>query len=140
VIESPSAAEILGGISHFIETRVRPQLSGHDAYIARVAVTALAIVRRELEQGQAAEAAAVARLRSLLGSAEGDFPALNHALCAGLRSGAIDWRAPAVLDHMRRSIVDQIRIDQPDYSGLAVLESVRGLVPGGGARRHLGDK
>lgn len=120
MIENPTAAEIIGGVAHFIETRLRPQLSGHDAYMARVCLTALAIVQRELEQSRAAEAAAVVRLRALLGRAEGDFAALNQALCAGLNSGAVDWRQPAVLEHLRRSIVDQVRIDQPDYSGLEV--------------------
>lgn len=125
MIDSPSAAEILDGIAHFIDTRVRPQLAGHDAYMARVTVTALAIVRRELEQGRAAEAAAVERLRALLGRSEGGFAALNTALCEGIRDGSIGWRAPAVMDHLRRSIADQLRIDQPDYSGLKVLEADR---------------
>jgi hypothetical protein len=123
MIDSPTASEILDGIAHFLDTRVRPQLSGHDAYMARVAVTALAIVRRELEQGVAAEAAAVSRLRSLLGRSDGDFASLNQQLCESLRSGAIGWRTPAALEHMKRSIVDQVRIDQPDYSGLAALDA-----------------
>ncbi|MBL6749009.1 MAG: hypothetical protein ISP90_00725 [Nevskia sp.] len=123
MIDSPSAAEMLDGIAHFIDTRVRPQLSGHDAYMARVTITALAIVKRELEQGPAAESAALQRLRALLGRADGDFAVLNKALCEDIRHGAIDWRAPAVMDHLKRSIADQVRIDQPDYSGLKVLEA-----------------
>ena len=70
----------------------------------------------------AAEVVAVERLRALLGQ-DGDFATLNAALCDGIQSGAIDPLDPAVLAHMKASIIDQVRIDQPQYSGLKTLTS-----------------
>ena len=62
----PTAAELLEAVSGFIETRAAPQLTGRDAFLARVAVNALAVVKRELAQGPAADAAAAERLAALL--------------------------------------------------------------------------
>ena len=81
---------------------------------------ALAAVKRELEQGPAAEIRAVERLQGLLGR-EGAFVDLNAALCEGLADGSIDGADPAVLAHLKASIIDQVRIDQPQYSGLRTL-------------------
>ena len=122
MITHPTAPELIDSVIRFIEERAAPQLKDRDAFLCRVAVNALAAVKREIEQGPAAEAVAVERLRALLGQ-DGDFPTLNAALCDGIQSGAIDPLDPAVLAHMRASIIDQVRIDQPQYSGLKTLTS-----------------
>ena len=43
------------------------------------------------------------------------------ALCDGIQDGSVDPLDPAVLAHMKASIIDQVRIDQPQYSGLRTL-------------------
>ena len=85
------------------------------------------LVRRELEAGAAAEAAARERLRGLLGR-DGDFETLNAALCDGLRAGEIALDHPGLMDHLKRSAAEQVGIDQPGYSGLKALLGE----PGGG--------
>jgi hypothetical protein len=117
----PTAAELLEAVSGFIETRAAPQLTGRDAFLARVAVNALAVVKRELELGPAAEAAAAERLEALLGD-DGPLEALNDELCARLASGELDLSSPGVLEHLKASTIDQVRIDQPNYSGLKAVE------------------
>ena len=117
----PTSAELLEAVSGFIETRAAPQLTGRDAFLARVAVNALAVVKRELAQGPAADAAAAERLAALLAD-DGPFEALNDELCAKLASGELDLTSPGVLDHLKASTIDQVRIDQPNYSGLKALE------------------
>ena len=117
----PTADELLAAVSGFIETRAAPQLTGRDAFLARVAVNALAVVRRELAQGPAADAAAAGRLAVLLAD-DGPLEALNDELCAKLASGELDLTSPGVLDHLKASTIDQVRIDQPNYSGLKALE------------------
>jgi hypothetical protein len=122
MITHPTAPELIDSVIRFIEERAAPQLKDRDAFLCRVAVNALAAVKREIEQGPAAEVVAVERLRALLGQ-DGDFATLNAALCDGIQSGAIDPLDPAVLAHMKASIIDQVRIDQPQYSGLKTLTS-----------------
>lgn len=120
MITHPTAPELIDSVIKFIEERAAPQLKDRDAFLCRVAVNALAAVKREIEQGPTAEAAAVARLQVLLGR-EGDFATLNGLLCDGIQSGGIDPLDPAVLAHMKASIIDQVRIDQPQYRGLKTL-------------------
>jgi hypothetical protein len=117
----PTATELLEAVSGFIETRAAPQLTGRDAFLARVAVNALAVVKRELHLGPAAEAAAAERLVALLGD-DGPYEALNDELCTRLASGALDLSSPGVLEHLKASTIDQVRIDQPNYSGLKAIE------------------
>ena len=78
MITHPTAPELIDSVIKFIEERAAPQLKDRDAFLCRVAVNALAAVRREIEQGPAAETAALERLRALLGR-EGDFATLNAA-------------------------------------------------------------
>lgn len=120
MIASPTSLELIDAVIGFIEQRAAPQLKDRDAFLARVAVNALAAVRREIELGPDAEAAALARLRDLLGH-DGDFATLNAELCDRLASGELSVKDPQVLAHLKASIIDQVRIDQPNYSGLKTL-------------------
>jgi hypothetical protein len=118
----PTADELLEAVGLFLEG-VSGGLADRDKFLARVAVNALAVVRRELRQGPKAEAGAVARLKALLG-AEGDFTALNGMLCAAIAAGAFDDADPGpLLAHLRASAVDRVGIDQPSYSGLAAASA-----------------
>ena len=90
------------------------------AFLARVADNARTTLEREAGLGPAAEAAATARLRALL-DMDGDFETLNAELCTRLRDGRLSPLDSALLAHLRASVVDQVAIDQPGYSGLAAL-------------------
>ncbi|EJL25084.1 hypothetical protein PMI01_04548 [Caulobacter sp. AP07] len=118
MITHPTAAELREALAAF------DGASGEDGratFLARVADNARATLEREAALGPAAETAATERLRGLLGI-EGDFASLNAELCARLRDGRLAPLDPPVLAHLRASVIDQIAIDQPGYSGLAALE------------------
>lgn len=117
MISHPTAAELAEAVARFEAHRTQ---SERDAFLARVAGNALAIIEREAELGPAAQAAAVERLTALLGQ-PGDFATLNETLCDKLATGALDLQSPGVLDHLRASAIDQVLIDQPAYSGLKAL-------------------
>jgi hypothetical protein len=120
MITSPTSLELIDAVIGFIEQRAAPQLKDRDAFLARVAVNALGAVRREIEFGPEAEAAATKRLRSLLGH-DGDLATLNGELCDQLASGELTAKDPLVLAHLKASIIDQVKIDQPNYAGLKAL-------------------
>jgi hypothetical protein len=124
MITHPTSAELLDAVARFLEERALPQMQDRDAFLVRVAVNALATVKREGEAGAAMEAAAHARLVALLGH-DGDFTALNHDLCEAIQTGAIPDDDPALLAHLRASAIDQIKIDQPNYSGLKQAKGPR---------------
>jgi hypothetical protein len=114
VIEHPRAEELVEAVARWIDG-VRPGLPPRDAFLARVAVNVLGVVRRELTLGPAAEAAATARLVDLLGH-EGDLKALNVELCERLRAGEMDVHTPGLLAALKANIAEQIAIDQPNYA------------------------
>ncbi len=120
MITHPTSIELIESVIKFIEERAAPQLKDRDAFHARVAVNALAAIKREIADGAAAEDGQVERLAALLGR-EGDWATLNGELCAKIRDGAISPTDPVLLAHLRASIIDQVRIDQPQYAGLRTL-------------------
>ena len=113
--EKPGAAELIDAVSEFITREVAPTLTGRLAFHARVAANVLGIVKRELEQGAAADAADAARLAALLG-AEGDAAALNEELCRRIEAGEIAADDPALIEHLWATTLATLAVDQPGYA------------------------
>ncbi len=112
----PTAAALLEAVSGFIDG-AKAELKDRDAFLARVALNALAVVGRELADGPAAAAAAERRLAALLGQA-GAVETLEALLCERIRAGAFDADPRALESHLLLTALDQVAIDQPGYSGL----------------------
>lgn len=118
--DAPSNTEIIAAVKHFLDTVAAPQLTGHAAFHARVAANVLATVMRDLEHRPAADAAAAARLQTLIGPQPGaSLEQMNRALCAAIRNGRIGLATPGLLAHLKLTTIDQLNVDQPNYSGLA---------------------
>lgn len=116
---APSSTELLQAVKTFIDGVAKDQLSGHAKFHARVAMNVLDTVMREIEQRPAAEADEHKRLLELLNTApDADTDALNHALGEAIRSGAIGLDDVQLRDHLKRTTIAQLLIDQPRYSGL----------------------
>ena len=118
MIEGPRKDELLEATIAWLE--MAP--TSADGFHRKVAANALGIVRRELMQWPAAEAAAVARMGAILGR-DGDYATLNVALAEALRQGAVSAEDPAVFDHLRRTALDTLVIDQPRYRHELSLEA-----------------
>ena len=114
MITHPTAAELTEAVAGWIES-IRPSLQGRDAFLARVAANALFAVKRELEQGPAAQAAAVHRFESLMGTT-GTYPELVEELCRRLREGEMDVNTPGLLAMLKADVLDRLAIDQPSYA------------------------
>jgi hypothetical protein len=117
MMDQPSALELVTAVREFIEKRAMPELQGHTAFHARVAANALAIVMRELEQGAKAGAEETARLKALLGADEAALDQMNRDLCRRIREGTIALDDPALAEHLCKTTVAKVAIDQPTYSG-----------------------
>ena len=113
MIENPRADELVDAVAQWIDS-IRPGLPPRDAFLARVAANGLSVVKRELQLGPLADAAAIERLSSLLGET-GDVQTLHTLLCAKLRAGEMDAETPGLLAALKANITDQIAIDQPNY-------------------------
>lgn len=110
----PDAPALLDAALDYLERELLPTLSGYHRFQLRVTVNVLAQVRRELALAPAQADAERARLAALLGHA-GDRDALNRELAAAIRAGAIALDDPALLDHLRRSLIEALRINNPRW-------------------------
>jgi hypothetical protein len=113
VITHPKTEELAQSVALWIE-QIRPSLDPRNAFLARVAANAMATIGRELTQGPAAEATAVARMGEVLGRT-GTYQELNAELCARIRSGELTVETPGLLPALRIMAMDQLAIDQPSY-------------------------
>lgn len=113
MITHPRTEELVESVRLWID-QIRPTLDPRNAFLARVAANALATVGREITDGPAAEAAAVAGMAGVLGH-DGDYAALNSELCARIRSGELSVETPHLLAALTVMARDQIAIDQPSY-------------------------
>ena len=113
MIEHPRIDELIEAVASWIEG-VRDSLPARDAYLARVAVNALGVVRREIDLGPRAAAAAASRLTELLDQ-KADLAVLNIELCKRIRVGEVNINTPGLLNVLKANIIEQITIDQPGY-------------------------
>ena len=113
--EQPTAAELIDAVAEFITRDVAPTLTGRLAFHARVAANVLAIVRRELAEGPAADRADAARLAALLGH-DGEPAALTEELCRRIEAGEIAADDPALIDHLWATTIATLAVDQPGYA------------------------
>ena len=113
MITHPLTEELALAVAAWID-QIRPSLDPRNAFLARVAANAMATIGRELTQGPAAEAQAVARMSELLGHA-GTHAELNTELCARIRAGELTVETSGLLAALQVMARDQIVIDQPSY-------------------------
>jgi hypothetical protein len=111
----PTRDELLEAVAEFLENRVMPKLDKHTAFHTRVAVNVLSIVRRELATGPTLDAEELERLEKVLGR-QGTLDELNAELCDRVRSGDLDNRHPELMEHLFRTTMGKVSIDQPNYS------------------------
>jgi aminoglycoside phosphotransferase (APT) family kinase protein len=121
-VDMPRVDELLMSVRDFLREDARQALSGRDSFLALVASNSLDIVQRELTLGPEHLHGELERLRALFGS-DDSLERLRSRLCDGLRDGSIELDRPGLADHLRTTATNQLAIDQPNYSGLAVALS-----------------
>ncbi len=122
MIDLPSPDDLLAAAARFLREEAGPALqrsgAGLDnaalAYQSRVAANMLDIVRRQGALAPQADAAELLRLQRLLAE-PGDLPALNHRLAERIADGSIGLATPGLADHLWRTTLDKLAVDQPAY-------------------------
>jgi transcriptional regulator GlxA family with amidase domain len=104
----PSAAQLVEAVREFLEGDVMAATEGRVQFHTRVAINALNMVQRELDQGPAQEAAHRAAL-DRLGVAD------EAALAAAIRAGELDDRRAEVLDVLRQTVRAKLEVANPRY-------------------------
>jgi aminoglycoside phosphotransferase (APT) family kinase protein len=115
-VDMPRADELVTSVRDYLRSDVMAATRGRIQFLARVASNALDIVLREIALGPTRRRREAERLQRVLG-AEGELEALRWALVHGLRDGSIALDRPGLAESLRESVVNQVAIDQPTYSG-----------------------
>jgi hypothetical protein len=110
----PPATDLIDVVRDFLEREILPELRGDHRFHCRVAINVLAMVRRELDLGPAADAAERAGLAALLGH-DGPLPELRRALAQRIHEGEIDADRPDLIAHVRRTLRDALAINNPKW-------------------------
>ena len=114
--DRPSAADLLAAIKSFMSDHAAPNLTVQAAFHARVANNVLDILIREAKLGPGFQKAELARLESLLGES-GSVGTLNQKLCDKISAGEMDLSTPGLKDHLIKTTMGKLAIDQPNYQG-----------------------
>ncbi len=116
-LDMPRTDELVSSVRDFLRGDVMASTEGRTNFLARVASNSLDIVLRELSLGEPQRALELQRLRALFSSSD-DLEALRWRLTNELRDGTMPLDRPGLADHLRQTVVNQVAIDQPGYSGL----------------------
>ncbi|MBL6690600.1 MAG: phosphotransferase family protein [Pseudomonadales bacterium] len=115
-LDIPTTEELLTSVRDFLREDVMAATEGRANFLSRVASNSLDIVLRELSLGPTHQAWELDRLQVLFQSEE-DLMSLRWQLVTELRDKQISLDNEALQNHLRQTVVDQIAIDQPKYSG-----------------------
>ncbi|MEL6687775.1 MAG: phosphotransferase family protein [Pseudomonadota bacterium] len=110
-----SLAEMITALSEWNDTEVTPSAKGRDRFQSRIAANLFAQLAREAQMGRDFAFRQRDRLKALR--------LTPKDLSVGLSDGSMDWREPALLDHLRLSVLERLLIDQPTYHGLAEAQA-----------------
>ena len=114
--EMPRIDELLSSVRDFLHGEVMAETAGRTNFMARVAGNSLDIVLRDQALGPSHRELERQRLVALF-AAEDSLNNLRWRLVEGLRTGEIPLDQPGLAEHLRHTVVNQVAIDQPKYSG-----------------------
>ena len=113
--DEPTPEELIKAVADFLRNDIAPEISGHLAFKLRVSINALDLVTRQIALEQVSDAAEIARLSRLL-AMQGSLGELNRALADRIAKGEVDLRTPGLADHLWRTTMDKLAVDQPNYA------------------------
>ncbi len=116
--DRPTAAELVDAVTEFLERDLQPSLDGRLAFLTRVSVNALRIVRREMDLGPELDAVRRTGLRELLGTDAGATATtreLDAELARRIRDGSLDGARPELTAYLRATLRLQLDIVHPGY-------------------------
>ena len=128
-LDLPRIDELVSVVGDHLRGDVMESTEGRTRFLSRVASNALDIVQRELAVGEVHRRLERERLAALLGE-DAELEALRWRLVESLRSGELALDAPGLAEHLRATVVNQVAIDQPRYSGYLAAAEQSSVAPG----------
>jgi len=111
----PSKEELITSIIKFLEDDVIHELKGQKRFHAHVAKNSLSVVLRELQLEGSNNKSEKERLEKILKTND-SIKKMNKLLCQGIDNEQIDIRDNHLIDHLFKTTMEKLSIDQPSYS------------------------
>ena len=115
-LDMPRADELMTSVRDFLRGDVMSVTTGRTNFLARVASNSLDIVLREWQVGTRCKQQEEERLQVFFESNE-KLQRLRWRLVNELRDGSQSLHDAQLKRHLRQTVVNQIAIDQPKYTG-----------------------
>ncbi len=112
----PRTDELTTSVRDFLRDEIMKATEGRTSFLARVAANSLDIVLRDAALGPESRRLEHESLKQVLGR-DGDRAGLLQVLVEGLRDGSLALDHPGLAMHLRETVIRQVAIDQPVYSG-----------------------
>ena len=111
----PSKEELITSIIEFIENDIIDELIGQKRFHAHVAKNSLQIVLRQLKVEEKNNQSEKSRLKEIL-KIDKDLNEMNKILCQKIDNEEIDINNNNLIDHLFKTTMEKLSIDQPNYS------------------------
>jgi hypothetical protein len=112
----PSKEELIISIIDYLENDVISELKGQKRFHAHVAKNSLNIILRQLRLEKENNSKEKKRLKEIL-KIDGDLIELNKILCEKINNNEINIKDNNLIDHLYKTTMEKLSIDQPNYSG-----------------------
>ena len=106
--DAPDAATLIGAVRSYLHDDLLHRAEGPDRWLLRIAANALAVAEREVRLGPEHRLRHSERLASLGVASE-------RGLAEAIRSGHLDHRLSEVLEVVRGTVLDSLKVANPDY-------------------------
>ena len=120
----PSKEELIISIINFLENDIISELKGQKRFHAHVAKNSLNIVLRQLRLEKENNSKEKKRLKEIL-KIEGNLKDLNQILCEKINNEEIDINNDELIDHLYKTTMEKLSIDQPNYSGYLAEKKIK---------------
>ena len=111
----PSKEELITSVIEFIENDIIDELVGQKRFHAHVAKNSLQIILRQLKLEEKNNRFEKNRLKEIL-KMDKDLNELNKILCQKIDYEEIDINNNDLIDHLFKTTLEKLSIDQPNYS------------------------
>ena len=112
----PSKEELIISIINYIENDVISELKGQKRFHAHVAKNSLNIILRQLRLEKENSSKEKKRLVEIL-KIDSDLIELNRILYEKINNDEINIKDNNLIDHLYKTTMEKLSIDQPNYSG-----------------------
>ncbi len=112
IFDKPNSVDLLEAVSHFLDTKIKPEVPAHLAFKLRIVENVLNIVIREIEKGEELSDEVMNQLRNLI---ESDTPSIK-TLAFLIKDKKIDLNDQDLKDLLVTLSKNKIAVDNPNYS------------------------